>query len=115
MTIADVSQALGRHAGSLPPLAALFAAEPDRLDRLALDVCGIRFDFSKSAVDAEALRLMGTLAAEADFAGWREKLFAGAIVNPSEGRAATHAAERGSGTGPALAVAAAGQAALRGL
>ena len=33
------------------------------------------------------------------FAAARDRLFAGEIVNPSEGRPATHVAERGSGAG----------------
>jgi len=91
----------------------LFAAEPDRAARMALDVAGIHFDFSKLAVDAGVIGDLAALAAASDLAGWRDKLFAGAVVNPSEQRAATHPHERGTGTGPALAVAAAGKAAMR--
>ena len=113
MTFDEATAALAAHAPAMPPLRELFAVEPDRLARLAVEACGIRFDFAKHAVDARALELLAGLAAAADMAGWRAKLFAGDVVNPSEGRAATHVAERGSGTGAALAVAAAGQAALR--
>ena len=81
-----------------PPIMALFAAEPDRLARLGLDVAGIRFDFSKTAASAEVLAALEAAAEVADLSGWRDRLFAGGIVNPSENRAATHVAERGSGS-----------------
>jgi glucose-6-phosphate isomerase len=81
-----------------PPIMALFAAEPDRLARMGLDVAGIRFDFSKLAASAGVLAALEEAAGAADLAGWRARLFAGGIVNPSENRAATHVAERGSGS-----------------
>lgn len=75
----------------------LFAAEPDRLSRYTFEVAGIYFDWSKTHLDVaicdsfvERLERMG-------FAEARDALFSGGIVNPSEGRAATHVAERGSG------------------
>lgn len=92
-------------------IAGLFATEPDRLERLSLSVCGIHADFSRLALPLSGLRLLLAAAQDADLAGWRSRLFAGDIVNPSEGRAATHAAERG--TGDAAAVAAAAQAAAQ--
>jgi glucose-6-phosphate isomerase len=96
-------------------IAPLFAAEPDRLDRMGFDVAGIHFDFSKLAVDAEIHALLHALAADAGFDTWRQKLFAGAIVNPSERRAATHIAERGTGSAADNAAAAIGQAAMQAL
>ncbi|MEO7636000.1 MAG: glucose-6-phosphate isomerase [Sphingomicrobium sp.] len=78
-------------------LDALFAGEPDRLSRLSFEVAGIYFDWSKTHLDA-GLVAAGLERAEAmGFGAAREALFAGAIVNISEGRAATHVAERGSG------------------
>ena len=111
--IDDAAQALAGHASRPLDLTALFAAEPRRLAALALDVAGIRFDFAKAAIDAVALDALDALAGAADVAGWRDRLFAGDIVNASEGRAATHVAERGSGAGAAAA--AVGQAAMRSL
>ncbi len=114
-SLAAIDAKLKLHAGQLAPLAELFAAEPDRLDRMRLDAAGLHFDFSKAAADARTLQLLGELARAADLNGWRTALAAGGIVNPSEGRAATHMAERGSGHGPALAIAQAGQAAMQSL
>jgi len=68
-----------------PTLAELFAAEPDRLDRLSLEVGDTLFDFS------------------AGLAARRDAMFAGEVVNPTEGRAAEHSAERGQGAPESVA------------
>lgn len=75
----------------------LFSAEPDRLSRLSFEAAGIYFDWSKTHLDEE---LIGRFIARSEtrrFTAARDDLFAGKVVNPSEGRAATHVAERGSG------------------
>jgi glucose-6-phosphate isomerase len=82
---------------SIKPLNALFAAEPDRLSRLSFEIAGIYFDWSKTHLDQEIVDQMLGRAETMGFAAARDALFAGEIVNPSEGRAATHVAERGSG------------------
>ena len=78
-------------------LDALFEAESDRVARLSVEESGIRFDFSKTHLDAAAVRAFAALAQAQDLAGAREALFAGRIVNPTEGRAAEHSALRGIG------------------
>jgi len=78
-------------------LETLFEAEPDRLSRLVLEQAGIRFDFSKTHLDAALLSAFEALARERDLAGAREALFRGDAVNVTEGRAAEHMAERGQG------------------
>ncbi|MEO5973156.1 MAG: glucose-6-phosphate isomerase [Sphingomicrobium sp.] len=96
-------------------LAALFAAEPDRLSRLTLAVAGLYFDWSKTHLDQALLGHFGKLAEAMKFDAAREALFAGAVVNVSEGRAATHVAERGSGAPDAVALAAARRQRTRAL
>jgi glucose-6-phosphate isomerase len=86
-------------------LGALFAAEPDRLQRLVIEEAGIRFDFAKTHLGRDVLADFERLAASQDLAGAREALFAGAIVNPTEGRAAEHSAERGHGAPASVALA----------
>lgn len=78
-------------------IAGLFAAEPERLARLSLSVGGIHADFSRLALPLSGLRLLLAAAEAADLPGWRDRLFAGDVVNPSEARAATHTAERAHG------------------
>lgn len=75
-------------------LARLFATDPQRVDRLGMTVAGIRFDFSKLPLTAALVYALADLASAADLAGWRARLADGAMVNQSEGRAATHMALR---------------------
>jgi glucose-6-phosphate isomerase len=98
-----------------PPLGELFAAEPDRVARLTVEEAGIHFDFSKTHLNAPLLAAFETLAAERDLAGARDALFAGRIINPTEGRAAEHCAERGHGSPESVAAAAALHARMRAL
>ena len=86
-----------------PMLTELFAADPDRLSRLAHDVCGMRFDFAKTHLSADALTAFEELAKSADLAGKRDAMFAGAAINASEGRAVEHTAERGEGAADSVA------------
>ena len=72
----------------------LFDEEPTRLEALAPTVHGIRFDFSKLPITMAQVQALAGLAAEAGLFEWRARLVGGEIVNPSEGRAATHMALR---------------------
>jgi glucose-6-phosphate isomerase len=82
---------------SIKRLDELFAAEPDRLSRLSFEVAGLYFDWSKTHLDQDLIGRFLARAEATGFAAARDALFAGEIVNPSEGRPATHVAERGSG------------------
>ena len=99
--ISDAWAALAR-ADTLP-LTQLFAAEPDRLSRLVVEEGGLRFDFSKTHLNAGLIDAFVALAGAAGLAERREALFAGEIANPTEGRAAEHAAERGEGAAESVA------------
>jgi glucose-6-phosphate isomerase len=97
-----------------PTLKALFDADPGRLDTFATrfelgdeeNATGIRFDWSKTHLDAAHVAAFEDLADAMDFAGRRAALFAGAIVNTTEGRAAEHTAQRGVGKDESVALAA---------
>lgn len=78
-------------------LAELFEADDDRVNKLSRDVGAIHFDWSKTHLDEDILGQLAVLAYEVDYAGARDCLFAGDIVNESENRPATHVAERGQG------------------
>src|SRR5881628_421840 len=82
---------------SIKRLNELFAAEPDRLSRLSFEVAGLYFDWSKTHLDQQIIEQSLVRAEAMGFAAARDSLFAGEIVNASEGRPATHVAERGSG------------------
>lgn len=70
----------------------LFASEPDRLTRLGFKVGLLHADFSKQRLSVAALDQ--ALAASASLHLSIARLFSGAVVNPSEGRAALHTALR---------------------
>ncbi len=97
------------------PLTALFAGDPDRLARLSVTQSGILFDFSKTHLSADALTAFERLAAQAGLAAKRDDLFSGRVVNPSEGRAAEHSAERGEGAPESVAKARALHSRMRAL
>ena len=84
-----------------PSLLELFADDPDRVlklsTRLELANDGIRFDWSKTHLTDDLLAGFEALADACGFDEMRERLFAGEIVNPTEGRAAEHSALRGVG------------------
>ena len=84
-----------------PRLTALFENDGDRLAKLStrLDLPGgdILFDWSKTHLDDAHVEGFLALAAAMDFAGRRAALFEGEVVNPTEGRAAEHTAQRGVG------------------
>jgi glucose-6-phosphate isomerase len=72
----------------------LFAADPERGERLLADGAGLHLDFSKNRVTDETLALLGRLAAECGVEQRREAMFAGERINVSEDRAVLHVALR---------------------
>lgn len=93
----------------------LFDADSERVAKLTIEQSGIRFDFSKTHLDDAALTAFAGLAEAAGLTSAKEALFTGAVVNPTEGRAAEHVAERGNGNAHAVANARGLQARMRGL
>ncbi|WP_305096287.1 glucose-6-phosphate isomerase [Croceibacterium aestuarii] len=84
-----------------PTLTELFAEDPQRVNKLSgrieLGETGVLFDWSKTHLDDKLLDGFEALAEAAGFAAMRERLFAGEVVNSTEGRAAEHSALRGVG------------------
>jgi len=72
----------------------LFGAEPDRLDRMTLSAAGLALDLSKQPWSLTDLDQTLELARAAGVEEARGRLFAGEVVNASEGRAAQHMALR---------------------
>src|SRR5687768_17308382 len=93
----------------------LFEAEPDRLSRLSFEVAGLYFDWSKTHLDTGLVDAFAAASEAQGFADAREALFSGGIVNPSEGQAAEHVAERGSGAPDAVDLATARRQRTRAL
>ena len=97
------------------PIADLFAAGLDRVERFSVVCAGIRFDLSRTHLAGDHLRLFTAMAESAGLADAQERLFTGQIVNPTEGRAAEHPAERGSGSAEAVRLAQGRHHRMRGL
>ena len=72
----------------------LFAKEPDRFDRLSLRFEDILLDYSKNRITDETLQLLFSLARELDLESGIQQMFAGEIINQTEGRAVLHTALR---------------------
>jgi glucose-6-phosphate isomerase len=75
-------------------IADLYAAEPDRLARLTLEAAGVFLDLSKQPWSRAGYSAALALARAADVEGHRARLFAGELVNRTEGRPALHMALR---------------------
>jgi glucose-6-phosphate isomerase len=89
-------QALERHYAEISGqhLRDLFAADPQRGERLAAEAVGIYLDYSKNRVTDETMRLLTELAEESGVAERRDAMFRGEHINVSENRAVLHVALR---------------------
>ncbi len=88
--------ALQRHHAEIAPLhmRELFASDPRRFDRFSLGFNDLLVDFSKHRITEESLALLLELARERKVDVWSERMFEGAPINNTEGRAVLHAALR---------------------
>jgi glucose-6-phosphate isomerase len=89
-------KALAEHQRDVAPqhLRDLFAADPQRGERLTVEAAGVYLDYSKNRVTDETLRLLRALV---EARGLRERIdamFAGAHINATEDRAVLHVALR---------------------
>jgi glucose-6-phosphate isomerase len=72
----------------------LFAADPDRGERLTLEAEGIYLDYSKNRITDDTLRLLLQLAQESGLRERIDAMFAGERINTTEDRAVLHVALR---------------------
>jgi len=75
-------------------LRTLFAQDPDRGERLALEAAGLYLDYSKNRVTDETLTLLVALADACDLRGRIDAMFRGEKINVTESRAVLHVALR---------------------
>src|SRR6266487_5947862 len=75
-------------------LRTLFAEDPKRGERLALEAAGIYLDYSKNRITDETLRLLLELAESAGLRGRIDAMFRGDKINITEQRAVLHVALR---------------------
>jgi len=72
----------------------LFADDPRRGERYALEAVGIYLDYSKNRITGETLRLLLALASETGLRHRIDAMFNGEKINVSENRAVLHVALR---------------------
>jgi glucose-6-phosphate isomerase len=72
----------------------LFAADPRRGERFAVEAAGVYLDYSKNRVTEETLALLLRLAEESGLRERIDAMFRGEKINPTEGRAVLHVALR---------------------
>jgi glucose-6-phosphate isomerase len=72
----------------------LFAADPQRFERMSLEAAGLFLDYSKNRLDGRTLELLAALARERGVERQRDAMFAGAKINNTENRAVLHTALR---------------------
>lgn len=89
-------KALASHSESMRGLhlRQLFAEDPRRGERMALEQVGIYFDYSKNRVTDETLKLLVQLAEQAGLRERIDAMFRGEKINVSEKRAVLHVALR---------------------
>jgi len=88
--------ALQKHHGQMRDvhLRTLFAEDPARGERLALEAAGLYLDYSKNRVTDETLRLLLALAEAAGLRARIDAMFSGEKINVTEQRAVLHVALR---------------------
>src|SRR5215469_14472045 len=72
----------------------LFADDPKRGQRLAVEAVGLYLDFSKNRINDETLKLLLQLAEESGLRGRIDAMFSGEKINITEKRAVLHVALR---------------------
>ena len=89
-------KALAAHAETMRErhLRDLFAGDPSRGTRLAVEAAGIYFDYSKHRVVDETMALLVRLAEESGLRSRIDAMFRGDRINVTEGRAVLHVALR---------------------
>ncbi|MBQ5962731.1 glucose-6-phosphate isomerase [Massilia sp. ZL223] len=89
-------QALDQHAedAELWQMRELFAADPQRFERLSVEAADLFLDYSKNRLDGRTLELLVQLAKERGVEQRRDAMFAGERINNTENRAVLHTALR---------------------
>jgi glucose-6-phosphate isomerase len=80
----------------------LFEAAPDRADNFSVEAMDLRFDYSKTQIDAEVRAALIRLCDDNGVAAARRAMFSGAPINETEGRAVLHTALRNLDGPPVL-------------
>ena len=96
MHTANLAQRLSHHRQELEKIALtdLFDRNPDRAKQMTVNAAHLTLDFSKQRCNTETLQLFEQLGQAINLPNRIDAMFKGAIVNPTEQRAALHASLR---------------------
>ena len=96
LTKRNAWKALQAHYGNVrgTHLRALFADDPKRGERLAVEAVGIFLDYSKNRITDETIKLLMQLAEESGLRSRIDAMFRGEKINVTEDRAVLHVALR---------------------
>ncbi|NNG22562.1 glucose-6-phosphate isomerase [Telluria aromaticivorans] len=96
LTSTSSFQALETHAIEAEDweMRSLFAADPQRFERLSCEAAGLFLDYSKNRLDGRTLELLAALLRERGVEARRDAMFAGERINNTENRAVLHTALR---------------------
>ncbi|MDX1456092.1 MAG: glucose-6-phosphate isomerase [Marinobacter sp.] len=83
-------------------IADYFHAEPERFDKMSLQLGGLFLDYSKNRISDEVLSSLLQLAEHSPLLERRERMFSGDDINVTEKRPVLHTALRHRGEGPVL-------------
>ncbi len=85
-----------RKSGAPTDMRKAFDKEPKRFAAFSARSDDLLLDYSKCAVNVRTMKLLRDLAAAADIESQRDRMFEGAVINTTEGRAVLHTALRGN-------------------
>ncbi|MBI2717976.1 MAG: glucose-6-phosphate isomerase [Rhizobiales bacterium] len=95
-----IELAVHRKKSAPTDMRAAFVRDPKRFASFSAKAGDLLLDYSKCAVNARTMKLLGQLAKAADVAGKRDRMFDGAIINTTENRAVLHTALRNRANTP---------------
>ena len=78
-------------------ITSLFAADPERVDRLTAHGAGLVMDFTRQRVDGPVLDLLARLADDVQLRDRIESMYRGDVINVTEQRQVLHTALRRPG------------------
>ena len=104
MSVAAKLKELSAHRASLAPfeMRKAFTKNANRFAEFSASQDDLLLDYSKCAVTAKTIKLLLALAKAADVAKKRDAMFAGEIINITEGRAVLHTALRNQSKAPVM-------------
>ena len=102
--VATALKALSTHRATIAPfdVRKAFAGRGDRFAEFSATHEDLLLDYSKCAVNSKSMKLLLALAKAAEVAKKRDAMFAGDIINITEGRAVLHTALRNRSNAPVM-------------